>query len=285
MSIQSTGDLSRPAPQLGGDEVGLLAASFEHMRQSLHDHAENLSDKRLKLAEMTQTLHAKNKEMEQFVYTVSHDLKSPLVSCKGLLGILKEDVADGDYQAVLDSANRLDLATDQLNQIIDDLLMLSRLGKKALQRTTVDVNVLMHELTDELASRIEDAQAEVQVNSRLPEVVADVSALRRIFENLLTNALKYGTGDSHPRITIGGSRLGAEIRYFVQDNGRGIDPKYHDRVFALFQRLDTEQPGTGLGLASVAKIMDMHGGRVWVESEIGQGATFWVAFPIQVMKP
>ena len=278
-SIHSTGDLSQPTPQLGRDEVGLLADSFDQMRQSLHERTESLNNHADRLVELTRTLKAKNQEMEQFVYTVSHDLKSPLVSCKGLLGLLKEDVVDRDFDAIDDSVRRLDEATDQLNQIIDDLLMLSRIGRKSLDLTEVDIAELVSELSKELADRIDATGARIEVDANVPKVVADKSDARRVFENLLTNALKYGCDTSAPQITIGGNDSGSEVRYFVRDNGPGIDPKYHDRVFGLFQRLETDQPGTGLGLASVAKIMNIHGGRCWVESAVGQGATFWVAFP------
>jgi len=278
-SIQATGDLSKPTPQVGRDEIGMLAESFEQMRQSLHEHAVRIDKQTSSLAELTKTLVAKNQEMEQFVYTVSHDLKSPLASCKGLLGLLKEDVADRDYDAIVDSAHRLDEATDQLNQIIEDLLMLSRIGRKSLDLTEVDVAALVNELTIELLDRIGAAGAQIEIGENIPKVVADKSDVRRVFENLLTNALKYGRDTADARITVGGTDSGPETRYFVHDDGPGIDPKYHDRVFGLFQRLETDQPGTGLGLASVAKIMSMHGGRAWVESEAGQGATFWVAFP------
>lgn len=280
--IQETGDLSQPTPRSGSDEVGSLADSFEQMRLSLHRYTESLSDQAESLAKLSHSLESQNKEMEQFVYTVSHDLKSPLVSCKGLLGLLKEDLQDGDYQAVADSVERLEQATDQLNQIIDDLLMLSRIGRKSLNLTEVDVHELVCELVDEFEDRIAGAGAKIELDEHLPKVVAVESDTRRVFENLLTNALKYGCNGEDPIISIGGMKASNEIRYFVRDRGPGIDPRYHERIFRLFQRLDTDQPGTGVGLASVAKILDMHGGRVWVESELGKGATFWVAFPESV---
>jgi signal transduction histidine kinase len=196
-----------------------------------------------------------------------------------LLGLLKEDLKDRDYRAVSESVERLEQATDQLNQIIEDLLMLSRIGRKSLNLTEVDVHELVCELVDEFEDRIAEAGAKIDLGDRLPKVVADESDARRVFENLLTNALKYSCNVEDPVISVGGMKSSHEIRYFVRDRGPGIDPRYHERIFGLFQRLDTGQPGTGVGLASVAKILDMHGGRVWVESEPGRGATFWVAFP------
>jgi signal transduction histidine kinase len=278
-TIQATGDLSRPTPDLGKDEVGLLAQALDHMRESLHDQKMSLSEHTERLAKLTKSLESKNSEMEQFVYTVSHDLKSPLVSCKGLLGLLREDVADGNHDAVLDSVARLDQATDQLNHTIDDLLMLSRIGRKKLAIAQIDVHKLVESLLDELADRVAEANAEIEIQEDLPRVFADEFDTRRVFENLLTNAIKYGDKDSNPKIVVGGTSTDREVRYFVRDNGPGIDPKHHNRIFGLFQRLNTDSPGTGLGLASVAKIMSMHGGRSWVESDLGKGATFWIAFP------
>lgn len=281
-SIQLTGDLSQPTPRSGTDEVGSLAESFEQMRLSLHQYTESLTAQAENLAELSQSLESQNLEMEQFVYTVSHDLKSPLVSCKGLLGLLKEDLKDKDYGAVNDSVERLEQATDQLNQIIEDLLMLSRIGRKSLNLTNIDAHELVCELIDELDDRIAEAGARIDVSDHLPEVIADKTDLRRVFENLLTNALKYSRNSDDPNITIGGAKDSKEIRYFVRDRGPGIDPRFHERIFGLFQRLDSDQPGTGVGLASVAKILNLHGGRVWVESEVGRGATFWIAFPDRV---
>lgn len=270
--VEDTGDLSKPVPRVSTDEVGLLADSFDHLRESLHRQTSER-------AALNQALEHKNKEMEQFVYTVSHDLSSPLVSCKGLVGLIREDIASGNYEEVLASAKRLDGAVDQLRRIIEDLLTLSRIGRKPLELVDVDVEGLVVKLKEELAGRLQEVQAELRVETPLPPVVADATDLTRVFENILTNAIKYACDGQHSVITVGGTSTDGEVRYFVRDSGPGIDAKYHERIFGLFQRLDSERPGTGVGLASVAKIMRMHGGRSWVESTPGQGATFWIAFP------
>ncbi len=217
--------------------------------------------------------------MEQFVYTVSHDLKSPLVSCKGLLGLLKEDLADEAYEDVIDSANRMEVATDQLNRIIDDLLELSRIGRKPLEITDVNAQELVAELVDSLGERLEDAGVDLVVASDLPRVRANASDLRRVFDNLITNAIKYAAEVENPKIEIGGSESRHAVRYFVRDNGPGIEPGYQEKIFGLFQRLEHSKEGTGLGLASVRKIARMHRGRAWVESEPNEGATFWIEIP------
>lgn len=270
--VKVSGDLSQPVPYVGRDEVGLLAESFDHMRQSLHQQTSEL-------ATVNDALAQKNEEIEQFVYTVSHDLKSPLVSCKGLVGLIKEDIADGDYQEVIASAERLDDATDQLNRIIDDLLNLSRIGRKSLELSEIDMAALVSQVAGEFSEQFEETGARLEVDANLPKLVADKTDVRRVFENLLSNALKYGCNGNDSAINVGGTVNGNRIRYCVRDNGPGIDPRYHQRIFGLFQRLDTDRPGTGVGLASVAKIVRMYGGRTWVDSKPGEGAAFFVEFP------
>jgi signal transduction histidine kinase len=271
--VQSTGDLSQRVPRGSKDEVGMLAEAFDHMRESLHRQTSEL-------AALNTALDQKNQEMEQFVYTVSHDLSSPLVSCKGLIGLMREDVAEENYSEVISSAEKLDQAVDQLRLVIDDLLMLSRIGRKSLELVQVDMDSLVRGLHEELADRLAQAGAELRIESPLPAVIADAKDVRRVFENLLVNAIKYACDGPQRVITIGAVASGSEVRYFVRDTGPGIEPEYQEKIFGWFQRLDTEKPGTGLGLASVAKVMQMHGGRAWVESVPGEGATFWVAYPV-----
>jgi signal transduction histidine kinase len=271
-TVQRTADLSLPVPRVSRDEVGQLAEAFDHMRQSLHRQSQEL-------AAVNSELEQRKAEMEQFLYTVSHDLKSPLVSCKGFIGLMKEDLAEGNHNELFDSAERVSGAVDKLNQIIDGLLLLSRMGRKPLILREVDVHALLVDLREALAKRLQAAHAELRIADHLPRVVADATDVRRVFENLITNAIKYACGKPGSVIEVGGTVTPSEVRYFVRDYGPGIRPEYHERVFGLFQRLDGNQEGTGLGLASVAKAMRMHGGRAWVESVPEAGATFWLAFP------
>lgn len=270
--VHDARDLSRPIPVTGNDEVGQVAEALDKMRETVYLQT-------AQLASLNSALSDKTHEMEQFVYSVSHDLKSPLVSCKGLLGMLKEDLADESYEDVVDSANRMEVATDQLSRIIDDLLELSRIGRRPLEIAEVDVQNLVRDLVDGLSDRLDDAGVELTVASDLPRVRADESDLRRVFDNLLTNAIKYAADVEQPKIQIGGSQSPHAVRYFVRDNGPGIEVGYQEKIFGLFQRLDNSKEGTGLGLASVRKIARMHHGRAWVESEPNQGATFWIEIP------
>ncbi|MCO8121708.1 ATP-binding protein [Stieleria sp. TO1_6] len=270
--IHDARDLSRPIPNVGHDEVGQVAEALDEMRRSLYQQTK-------KLARLNDALTDKTHEMEQFVYTVSHDLKSPLVSCKGLLGLLKEDLDDQAYEDVIDSANRMEVATDQMSQIIDDLLELSRIGRKPLDYTLVDVNALLTELAENLSDRLESSNIKLQIANDLPKIQADESDLRRVFDNLITNAIKYAGDVEHPLIQVGATESPQTVRYFVRDNGPGIEADYQEKIFGLFQRLENTKEGTGLGLASVRKTVRMHAGKTWVQSEPNQGATFWVELP------
>jgi len=270
--IHDARDLSKRLPKVSDDEVGMVAEALDQMRTAVYKQSREL-------ASINDTLAQKNEEMEQFVYTVSHDLKSPLVSCKGLLGLMKEDIADANYPEVVNSASRLEAATDQLSQIIDDLLALSRIGRESQELSNIDMFVVLTDLQARLAERAEAMRVAMNVLRPIPNLVADVGDVTRVFENLLNNAIKYAGDVLQPVVEIGGLVQDGETRYFVRDNGPGIEPAYHERIFGLFQRLDTSKEGTGVGLASVTKIMRMYGGRVWVESSPGNGATFWLAFP------
>ncbi len=220
--------------------------------------------------------------MEQFVYTVSHDLKSPIVTTLGFIGCIREDLATGDTKEVGVSLDRLESSANRMRESVDDLLQLSRVGRVRQEPRQIAVKSLLDGIVSELQPRIDAAGVELQVDvTDCPLVWADPVWLRELFENLLTNALKYGSGNASPRIEIGAVADPAGPRYYVRDNGVGIDPRYHDKVFELFQRLESreEQEGTGVGLATVKRIMENHGGRVWIESQPEQGATFWLAFP------
>lgn len=224
-------------------------------------------------------LMRKNEEIQQFVYTVSHDLKSPLVTCKGFVGVAREDLKDGLLEDVESSLARIEHATDRMSQLIKDLLQLSRIGTIRNEPEEIDVDQLVRSAISDLSARIDEVKAAVSVRNGLPRVVADRVRLAQVFENLLTNAVKYGSRTDRPEITIEGCVDAGEILYCVRDNGPGIAPQFHERIFGLFERLESDTDGTGVGLAAVARIMDAHGGRAWVESEVGQGAAFWLAFP------
>lgn len=231
------------------------------------------------LRRANRTLLDRNREMEQFVYTVSHDLKSPLVTILGFVGMLREDVAEGRLQDIEDAIGRIAGAAQHMSDLINDLLELSRIGRARHTLLEIDMETLVRGITAGLRTQLNKAGLALQIQPEMPRVMADRARIAQVFENLITNAIKYGASAVQPRLEIGFEDREAEVRFYVKDNGRGIAPEFHDKIFGLFQRLETDQEGTGVGLAIVARVMEVHGGRVWVESASEQGATFWLAFP------
>jgi signal transduction histidine kinase len=228
-------------------------------------------------------IHQKNQEMEQFVYIVSHDLKSPIVTSLSFIQFLREDLPAGVDASVLDSLDRLERANRRMSQLIDDLLRLSHVGQMQLQREDVDLKNLVQEVWGDLDTLEKPLDLNFHIDASLPVLHVDRFRMRQLFENLLTNSLKYGVSHNQPRIEVGAKEQDSEWLVYVKDNGEGIAPEHHRRIFALFERLETRKQGskegTGVGLAIVARVATLHGGKVWVESEVGQGATFWVSIP------
>ena len=267
----------------GGDFAGYIGSCVDIHDQKQTEEALRESQSRLQGA--NRELQQTNQEMEQFVYSVSHDLKSPLVTMTGFLGMLRQDLAAGRADDVLDSLERIERATHRMGRLIDDVLQLSRAGRVRDELEEVDVATLVRDLAEELSGRLEAAGGKLSIAPAMPHVVANRARLLTVFDNLLTNAIKYGSNGSPPGIAVGGTVVDGCTRYFVRDHGPGIPAQFHERIFGLFQRLGSQQEGTGVGLAIVARVMEAHGGRAWVESTPGQGATFWIEFPPNPLRP
>lgn len=227
-------------------------------------------------------LTARNAEMENFVYTISHDLKAPLITIGGFAGLLQRDLARGNAANANDSLMEVRTAVMDMQKLIDDLLMLSRTGRVVGEPEPVALDALAAEVVDRLKERIETAHARVTLAPELPVIYADRARMAQVFQNLIDNALKYARDGIDPVIEIGSERCDGELRIFVRDNGRGIKQEYHERIFGLFQRADTQTESTGVGLTITRRIIEVHGGRIWVESESGRGSTFWISFPDSV---
>jgi signal transduction histidine kinase len=231
------------------------------------------------LAEQTRALDRRNDEMQQLLYVVSHDLRSPLVTIEGFAGLLSRYVEQGQTDKSHDAIGRIHRASKTMNALIGDLLELSRLDRAGLVLEEVDVGEVLHEVAESVHVPLLRAQATLDVRQPLPRVEADRRRLFDVFLNLVGNGVKYGCPAPGARVTVAGEVVEDEIRYCVADDGPGIPPEFHKDVFQLFKRLDPRQEGTGLGLAIVQKVMQLHGGRAWVESQPDHGARFWVAFP------
>jgi PAS domain S-box-containing protein len=220
-------------------------------------------------------LEAKNAELTQFTYTVSHDLKSPLVTINGFLGYLEKDTAAGDVERVRRDRQRIEQAVSKMQHLLTELLELSRIGRMMNTPETVPFDNLVHGALEIVHGRLTARGVTVRTQPDLPPVHGDRQRLTEVLQNLLDNAAKYMGAQANPMVEIGqrGEEAGQPI-FFVRDNGIGIAPEHHERIFGLFNKLDPQTEGTGIGLALVRKIIEVHGGRIWVESEAGQGSTF-----------
>jgi len=231
-------------------------------------------------------IRTKNDELSRFTYTVSHDLKGPLVTIQGFLGFMEKDLAkiDGDTARARSDINRIRAAAASMSKLLDELLELSRIGRLDNPHQRVSLYDVAREALDLLAGQVAARDVEALVAPSLPVVVGDRPRLLAVFQNLIDNAIKFTGHGERPRIEIGVA--GDELRRpgetpvcYVRDHGKGIDPRYHQKIFQLFDQLDPEVEGTGAGLAIVHRIIERHGGRIWVASEgSGQGATFYFTF-------
>lgn len=232
-----------------------------------------------------EAIQRKNRELEQFVYTASHDLKSPLLAFSGYLRYIEQDLAAGCTERLPDYLDMLKHASQRMRRTLEDLLELSRAGQTIRHPTRVNLNMLTAQLRRVYETRLAERGVRLRVAENLPEVTADRTRLMQMLDNLLGNAVKYGCRGAGDLIEIGCEDTGTECRIYVRDHGPGIDPRYHEKIFELFHRLDTSAEGTGLGLAIVRSIAAAHGGSAWVESEPGRGATFYLALPHRVRTP
>ena len=275
----TAGDLDARAPVETHDEIGLLANAFNTMSDELQSTLASLEQR---VAQRTAELESKNRELETFAYSVSHDLKAPLRGIDGYSRLLKEDyqqALDEDGRTFLDNIRR---AAAQMNQLIDDLLAYSRLQRRTITTGQVDLNQALQNILLERSGEIQRRQVHLVVDVPCQLVNAETEGLSQVLRNLIDNALKFTANAAPPRIEIGGREDGdAYCLLWVKDNGIGFDMKYHDRIFEIFQRLHRVEdfPGTGIGLALVRMAMQRMGGDIWAESAPGEGATFYLRIP------
>jgi PAS domain S-box-containing protein len=228
-------------------------------------------------------LEAKNAELEQFTYMVSHDLKAPIITIKGFLGFLSEDARNHNVERLQTDILRIGSAADKMHALLNDLLELSRIGRLINDPEPVDCRELVSEVEKLLSVRLKMRNITLRVGEQLPMLHGDRQRLFEVFQNLIENASKFMGEQQNPVIEVAqhGEPQDGMVTLYVRDNGIGIDPQHHDRVFGLFNRLDPQIDGTGVGLAIVRRIVEFHGGAVWLESAVGQGATFFFSLPCE----
>ena len=219
-------------------------------------------------------LETKNAELERFTYTVSHDLKSPLVTVQGFLGYLEKDAAAGNMERLQRDIQYIREASTHMQSLLNDLLELSRIGRLMNEPQTVPFADLAHDAIKQVSGAITQKQIAVEIQPNMPAVHVDRVRLVEVLQNLIDNAVKFMGDQQTPHIVIGYRQENNQPIFFVRDNGVGIDTRYHDKVFGLFERLDATAEGTGIGLALVKRIIEVHNGRIWIENNHHIGTTF-----------
>jgi signal transduction histidine kinase len=269
----ASGNLDHPLTLDSPDELGDLARALNRMAGDLRAHEEALRAERADLA-------AKNAELERFAYTVSHDLKTPLVTIRGFAGLAASDLAAGQPERVRQDLGRVVAAADKMHRLLDEILELSRVGRVVNPPEDVDLGRLARDAVELMRGELGARGVVVDVAPDLPVVRGDRQRLLEVLQNLVENAAKFAADEREPRVTVGCRGDGDGRVFFVRDNGRGIEPRFLERVFDLFEKLDPKAEGTGVGLALVRRIVEAHGGRAWAESDgPGRGATFCFTLP------
>jgi light-regulated signal transduction histidine kinase (bacteriophytochrome)/HAMP domain-containing protein len=269
------------------DEIGQLTDSFNNMLAQIQERdaalrktEEEIRQLNLELeqrvVERTTQLEAANKELESFAYSVSHDLRAPLRSIDGFGQILLEDFADRLGSEGQRSLTRIRLATQRMGHLIDDLLKLSQVSRAEIRKENVDLSALARRVAAEVQEREPDRPVAVDIAEGV-SAEGDPRLLGVVLENLIGNAFKFTAKQPEPRIEFGIRQENGGPLYFVRDNGAGFDMTYAGKLFGAFQRLHSAEEfrGTGIGLATVQRIIRRHGGRVWAEAAVGEGATFY----------
>ncbi len=234
-----------------------------------------------RLEAVVQELESKNAELERFTYTVSHDLKSPLITMRGFLGFLRKDAETGNMERFELDLARIIEATNKMQRLLEDLLELSRVGRVISSPIGVPFETIAWEAVAQVTGRIVERGVKVTVSEELPYVYVDQSRMVEALQNLIDNAVKFAAPMPEPRVEIGTRQEAGTVIFYVCDNGIGIDPRYQHKVFGLFEKLDAQSEGTGVGLALVKRIIELHGGKIWVESGgLGQGACFCFTLPL-----
>jgi signal transduction histidine kinase len=265
---------------------------LQTLQADLQQANEMLENRIVEHETLIRELGLKNAELERFTYTVSHDLKSPLITIRGFLGFIEQDTQSGNINRLKGDIQRISDATDKMQRLLNELLEISRIGRVRNEPKLIPFEELARQAVELVQGRIMERGIEVHIDSNMPTVFGDSQRLLEVLQNLVDNAAKFMGDQPNPRIEIGARSARGENAergepvFYVKDNGIGIAPEHHERVFGLFNQLDPKIEGTGVGLTLVKRIVEFHGGRIWVESEAGKGATFCFTLPVpQTNKP
>ena len=251
----------------------------EDTQKALINILEDYSIEKTIVEKINIKLMSSNKEMEQFAFIASHDMQEPLRTISNYVGLLQNQ-----YKGKLDKdadrcLNSISGATFRMQSLIRDLLEYSKIGNDN-NKIEIDCNVLLNDVLNDMNQSIKENKAEIH-SEQLPVINGYISGINSLFKNLISNAIKFRKKDVHPIINVSAEVKDNEWFFTIKDNGIGIDKKYYDKIFVIFQRLHTkaEYAGTGIGLAHVKKIIELHGGKIWFESELGKETTFYFTIP------
>lgn len=260
--------IKTPIHNLEGEVVGTVGITRE-----ISDRKKSESERETLINE----LEAKNAELEQFTYTVSHDLKSPLVTITGFLSYLEQDARKGDFARLQQDVTRIQQAVDKMQSLLRDLLELSRIGRLMNPPTEFTFTELVSDALELVRGQIEAENVSIVLEGvDGVRVTGDRTRLIEVVQNLVDNATKFMGAQTRRVITIGSQKNETDERvFYVRDNGIGIKTEFHDRIFGLFNKLNSSTEGTGIGLTLVKRIIEVHGGRIWLESQPGKGSTFY----------
>lgn len=288
--VASTNDYSIRVDDTAKDEIGTLSKEFNGLLEKIEKITKSLNEANLDLEKRVQQrtaeLESANKELESFSYTVSHDLKAPLRAINGFTDILIKKYAANIDDKGKEIANTIVANAKKMGQLIEDLLQFSRIGRKEMEVEQFSMDEIVDQVIKDVQSYYEGRNVEIK-KMPLPAAKGDKALLVQVWTNLISNAFKYTKHKEKAEITIGAETKQDEIIYSIRDNGAGFDMKYADKLFKVFQRLhgSEEFEGTGVGLAIVARIVARHGGKVWAEAKVDEGATFYFSLPLNPVTP
>jgi PAS domain S-box-containing protein len=256
-----------------------LETIVEDRTQKLAETINKLKQEITEREQISSELEIKNAELERFAYTVSHDLKTPLFTIKIFLGLLSKNILANNMDRVTGDIEKLNSAADTMDNLLNDLLELSRVGRVMGNPVICNLSNIAQQAARLAEAKVEELGVEIVIED-MAEVKADETRLVEVYLNLIENAIKFMGEQNSPRVHIGAVEKDDMISCFVRDNGVGIDAEYNDRIFELFERLNIKVEGTGIGLALVKRIIEVNGGKIWVESEgLGHGSTMWFTLP------
>jgi two-component system sensor kinase len=269
-----------PRKNLGLREMQIIGDQMVMAAETLHRHSDEHANLLARLNDSNEHLKTANHELESFAYSVSHDLRAPLRAIDGFSHMLQEDYAD---KLDVEAQRLIQVVRDgvaKMARLIDDILAFSRAARSEMAASSIDMTGLVHATLNDLAPAMAGRKIDVNV-APLPQTHGDREMMGRVWMNLLDNAIKFTGHQEHAQIEVGSYPEAGNTVYFVKDNGAGFDMAYVDKLFGVFQRLHgpEEFPGTGAGLAIVERVVGRHGGRVWAEGKVGEGAAFYFALP------